>query len=806
MFGWGITFSCVFLVPDDVLSTELQGEVCNETEASIFRYDLIEDWEKGNWNNVMEAVGLQKMEQERNLMNEESFTKVWGTRFSRAMRGIGRTFTSNEKSLVDDEIEDTSSEKGDVDDPDHEKCVPKFVVVKTKTLVIYWSVLYWGSFFGTWLIFPLLISYVDMADFHFSERLSGAIKENILIYSALGFIATVAAIVLKIRNSLSFDDLKGVAIALSNASGLLILVMLLGFGLIKVPEKIWRKASRKIMIKRCRYKAITLFDKMEEASKTLDATVKLVKQAATEIHERHPYRPYINQIVELCVPYGFDQLRVGDGTPEVSTYDEVVALHHKVRTDVRERVCTEVYYKQHLRKTIELEDILLASSSAFESSTTESVTEEPTPPRPSFSSSYVRLRTKSVSDEEIFRSSRSSPSSTEDENGEEDDIVLPNNNLGFFSRSIRWSLESPRTYCLAPVVNFLEYYWYVYLVPLLFRGTAIVCGVVTVITIWSEATFWTVKLGGIDVSIFSIFLKMTRHSYGAQLLILAPLTYMAFCSFYSLFKLRVFNLYRVRRHQQTDDRSLLFSAAWLARLIPPLSYNFLLILHEYNHTAFAKVMSSMDVMGEDKMEWFNVVMSFFLLVLSAAAFFNVHGKIMELLQIRRFQFAESFHDEQIDQGALHVQHAKKKLIRELRGNGEGTGQREEKERSTENLPRFQRPQFSTPDRRSPFEVEMEELVLDDDDDGRDGHDGGGRDKSEDQTKKGYLEKVSSAMTSLRSMWSSTDGEDSPPPEVERPKPRRVVSKNYQDTLKKYNRSVSEPQLSGSVEADLDFEI
>ena len=182
MFGWGITFSCVFLVPDDVLSTELQGEVCNETEASIFRYDLIEDWEKGNWNNVMEAVGLQKMEQERNLMNEESFTKVWGTRFSRAMRGIGRTFTSNEKSLVDDEIEDTSSEKGDVDDPDHEKCVPKFVVVKTKTLVIYWSVLYWGSFFGTWLIFPLLISYVDMADFHFSERLSGAIKENILIY------------------------------------------------------------------------------------------------------------------------------------------------------------------------------------------------------------------------------------------------------------------------------------------------------------------------------------------------------------------------------------------------------------------------------------------------------------------------------------------------------------------------------------------------------------------------------------------------------------------------------------------------
>ena len=73
-------------------------------------------------------------------------------------------------------------EEGGGTEEEEKHCVPRGVVVGTETLIILWAVLYWGSFFGTWIVYPLLTSYVDAADFHFSDRVTNAIKENVLVY------------------------------------------------------------------------------------------------------------------------------------------------------------------------------------------------------------------------------------------------------------------------------------------------------------------------------------------------------------------------------------------------------------------------------------------------------------------------------------------------------------------------------------------------------------------------------------------------------------------------------------------------
>ena len=67
-----------------------------------------------------------------------------------------------------------------------------------------------------------------------------------------------------------------------------------------------------------------------KAEDDLSVTMRLVRQASLEMSLRHPYRMYLEMIIEKCRPAGYDKHRVGEGEPNVKTYEDLVALHFKV--------------------------------------------------------------------------------------------------------------------------------------------------------------------------------------------------------------------------------------------------------------------------------------------------------------------------------------------------------------------------------------------------------------------------------------------------------------------------------------------
>jgi hypothetical protein len=69
---------------------------------------------------------------------------------------------------------------------------------------------------------------------------------------------------------------------------------------------------------------------MLQTHSSLEKTVKLVKQATESFAADHPYRPYMEIIVQKCEPFGIGRLRVGEGNPKVDTYEDLVDLHAKV--------------------------------------------------------------------------------------------------------------------------------------------------------------------------------------------------------------------------------------------------------------------------------------------------------------------------------------------------------------------------------------------------------------------------------------------------------------------------------------------
>lgn len=93
-----------------------------------------------------------------------------------------------------------------------------------------WRIIYWTSQFLTWLIMPLMQSYLKAGDFTIKGKLKAAVIDNAIYYGSYLFICGILLIYLALKPDVQLDwpKLKAIASSASNTWGLLLLVLLLG--------------------------------------------------------------------------------------------------------------------------------------------------------------------------------------------------------------------------------------------------------------------------------------------------------------------------------------------------------------------------------------------------------------------------------------------------------------------------------------------------------------------------------------------------------------------------------------------------
>lgn len=93
-----------------------------------------------------------------------------------------------------------------------------------------WRIIYWSSQFLTWLIMPLMQSYLKAGDFTFKGKFKSAVIDNAIYYGSYLFICGVLLIYLAMKPEVHLDwsKLKAIASSASNTWGLFLLVLLLG--------------------------------------------------------------------------------------------------------------------------------------------------------------------------------------------------------------------------------------------------------------------------------------------------------------------------------------------------------------------------------------------------------------------------------------------------------------------------------------------------------------------------------------------------------------------------------------------------
>lgn len=388
-------------------------------------------------------------------------------------------------------------------------CIEPWSFVGGNVLQNLWRIVYWTSQVLTWLILPLLQSYCMAGDFTVLSKLKSAFVENLIIYSIGAVTFLFFLVYVALHEPLTTENLKVICITASNTWGLLLLSVLLGYGLVEIPKSVYESSKQTRKLNYLYFKVAKLSAEKCEAEEKLDDALEQIQHTYEAVLSNHQHlKDQMDIILTKCSDNWTNQLiskcnvqeSTRRGVNRTVTYSEsdLVRLHSNILKSTQAVNRTHLQWNYLIDKVIEWEDIAknqLNPTRVFKHSFDESI-----------------------------------KSST--------NIFKPLMNV----------IYTPR----------VEWYWKCRIRSPLCKGIGIILATFSFIFVWSEMTF---SVQSYNLSIFSLIYEAfrRRESYlMIEFLSISSIAYLCVCTYYTVFKIRIFNYYYLASHQQTDENSLIF--------------------------------------------------------------------------------------------------------------------------------------------------------------------------------------------------------------------------------------------------------
>eukprot|EP00049_Salpingoeca_infusionum_P004216 m.75846 g.75846 ORF g.75846 m.75846 type:complete len:716 (+) comp12462_c0_seq2:3712-5859(+) len=499
-------------------------------------------------------------------------------------------------------------------------CLPPASLNTLDALKGYWQFGYWTCQFLTWLVLPILQSYSIAGDFTVWQRLKSALKSNAYSYLSLGLLSLVLLIYLTVKSGMSISGLRQLVVVASNTWGLVLIILMLGYGIVDVPRSLWYRYDTKRYLKSMQFKVGAAHQSLSEKRDELkDIYDKIVESIATNSDESLSHA--LTVVAAKCPFDAAEQAAALSAsttsesssttrTPSQVTLRSLSALHSRLIATQQAVKRQEHLYEEAIIKAIAIGDVLDQADSTTKIFTSSTQQEGHT------SSQKGRLRQ-----------------------------LLGNTTAGK-----------------------LEWYWKVKLRPKLFFALAIVSTTMSVIVAWSEATFFH---NNPTLSLFALMVNAARHGSGysrLEFVTFATLLYLSVCTYRVVIRLKIFN-YELVPQQKTDAASLTFSSTILSRLVFPLCINFLTMSH-YDSTVsqdptltqptmFTVVMGHFQVF--DFVNDFNAYYPITIIAVSAFALFRLGGRILACLGFPNLMSDSDTTEDFITEGKTLIRRAKRSL-------------------------------------------------------------------------------------------------------------------------------------------------
>lgn len=147
--------------------------------------------------------------------------------------------------------------------------------------------------------------------------------------------------------------------------------------------------------------------------------------------------------------------------------------------------------------------------------------------------------------------------------------------------------------------------------------------------------------------------------------------YLAVCAFYTVFHMKIYNVYYLAPNSQTDEYSLLFSGMLLCRLTAPLCLNYLCLIHRDSHiikqnsnleTSFTTIMGHLDLIPIVN-QGLNIFLPFCISAICSAIYFNFGTHILHRLGFEQYIENDEMTIDWVQTGRELVKREKGKLLR-----------------------------------------------------------------------------------------------------------------------------------------------
>lgn len=216
----------------------------------------------------------------------------------------------------------------------------------------------------------------------------------------------------------------------------------------------------------------------------------------------------------------------------------------------------------------------------------------------------------------------------------------------------------------------MEWWWRCRVQSRVLGIIAVLCAVLSFAVVWSEVTFFNKQP---VLSIFAVLLNLARSSYDystIEMISTLIISYLCYCAYSTVLKIRVLNYYYLAPYHQTDEHSLIFSGMMICRLTPPMCLNFLGLIHMDSHvikshvmeTYYTQVMGHMDVISIIS-DGFNIYFPMTVLAFCLATYFSLGSRFLSFLGFQQFLDDDELTTEMVDDGRELVGREKRRKQR-----------------------------------------------------------------------------------------------------------------------------------------------
>ncbi|KAJ9052183.1 hypothetical protein DSO57_1036790 [Entomophthora muscae] len=177
-------------------------------------------------------------------------------------------------------------------------CEKPFLFVDRSILYILWRLVYWTSFVLTWLLIPILQTYITQKGRDWRNKLRWAIVRQLLYFLIAGALGILfVGYVMYKKKMDTLNALKLYLVSISNCWALVLIIAFMGYGLVDVPKKLWIWSLPRKRLELLELKAPLVYEKLSDSNHAVRDAVDKVLALMEKIHSTHPLREYLDDIL-----------------------------------------------------------------------------------------------------------------------------------------------------------------------------------------------------------------------------------------------------------------------------------------------------------------------------------------------------------------------------------------------------------------------------------------------------------------------------------------------------------------------------